>query len=196
MEQVPSHTWSYILRIIGGFLKKKQLCSVSGDSTRPTSDRLRESIFNILSYYVRESTVLDLFAGTGALGIESLSRGASTCVFIDNQSQAVSVIRKNIKNCSLENKANVYKWDITRNLNCIKKTTTPFNLVFIDPPYSKGMMNNTLENLENTNTLDEGARIVMEHDSSDTIQTLSPRFKITDCRTYGRTSVSFLIYSK
>ncbi|MFA6011953.1 MAG: RsmD family RNA methyltransferase, partial [Desulfobacteraceae bacterium] len=88
------------MRIIGGMYKKKKLLSVPGMDTRPTADRLRETLFNILSYDVREAVVLDLFAGTGALGLEALSRGAASCVFIDNSRDALSVIKKNCDACT------------------------------------------------------------------------------------------------
>lgn len=97
------------LRIIGGALKGKRLYSVRDMSIRPTADRLRESIFNILSQRVLDAVVLDLFAGTGALGIEALSRGAESVVFIDNRKGALSVLRRNIDSCMLDQKANIVK---------------------------------------------------------------------------------------
>ncbi|MEA3417324.1 MAG: RsmD family RNA methyltransferase [Thermodesulfobacteriota bacterium] len=108
------------MRIIGGNLKAKKLYSARGRVVRPTSDRLRESIFNILSFHIKQAVVLDLFAGTGALGIEALSRGAESAVFVDIHNGALSIIKRNIKACELENKSKIIKWDIVKNLNCIK----------------------------------------------------------------------------
>ena len=105
------------LRVISGRLKGKKLYSVHGSATRPTADRLRESIFNILSTRVFKAVVLDLFAGTGALGIEALSRGAVSAVFVDNSRKAVSIIRRNITSCAFDQRANIIKWDIKKNLN-------------------------------------------------------------------------------
>ncbi|MEA3429150.1 MAG: RsmD family RNA methyltransferase [Thermodesulfobacteriota bacterium] len=108
------------MRVISGNLKGKKLYSVLGKTVRPTSDRLRETIFNILAFHVKQAIVLDMFSGTGALGIEALSRGAESAVFIDIHNKALSVIKRNIKACKLENKTKVIKWDIIKNLNCIK----------------------------------------------------------------------------
>jgi len=108
------------LRIIGGNLKGRKLHKFRGADIRPTADRLRESIFDILGNRVQNKRVLDLFAGTGALGLEALSRGAETAVFIDNRSVALALIRRNISTCQMENRSETIKWDITKNLNCLK----------------------------------------------------------------------------
>ena len=138
------------LRIIGGELKGKKLYTIPGTLIRPTADRLRESIFNILSYLVKEAVVLDLFAGTGALGIEALSRGADSAVFIDNNKKALSVIERNIQSCAVDNRSQIIRWDIVKNLNCINSVDSKFNLVFMDPPYNKGMIKPTLNNLHDS----------------------------------------------
>ena len=117
------------MRIIGGALRGKRLRSLGTYKIRPTADRLRESIFGILSYRVQDAIVLDLFAGTGALGIEALSRGSQFAVFIDNYKSAIFLIEQNIRLCFLEQKAKIIKWDITKNLKCIKSFAPPFNLV-------------------------------------------------------------------
>lgn len=163
-------------------------------STRPTSDRLRETLFNIISPDVRDAVVLDLFAGTGALGIEALSRGAEHCTFIDNRKQAVDVIRHNISGCSLDTQTRVFSWDITRNLNCLKKSSNPFSLVFIDPPYYRNMVTGTLQNLLEMNVLKKNATIVIEHGSDETITIPKSPLTLDECRTYGKTSVTFCTY--
>lgn len=184
------------MRIIGGKYKKKTLLSVPGANTRPTSDRLRETLFNIISFDVTDAVVLDLFAGTGALAIEALSRGAEKAVFVDSQPKAVAVIKKNITACSFNEISEVYKWDICRDLNCLRRTGTVFNLVFIDPPYSKEMIPKALMNLKKSQTLADGAKLVVEHSVSDKIQGLPDGFSVTDQRVYGKTSVSFLVFEK
>jgi 16S rRNA (guanine966-N2)-methyltransferase len=182
------------LRIISGQLKGKKLYSVRGSTTRPTADQLRESIFNILSFRVIETVVLDLFAGTGALGIEALSRGAESAVFVDNNPGAISVIKRNIKSCAFDKKANIIKWDIKKNLNCLKFIKRAFNLVFLDPPYNQNMVKSALFNLEHTRSLEKGACIVIEHSPLESIPNDLLMFKITDQRKYGKTLVSFLNY--
>ena len=168
--------------------------SVRGVTIRPTADRLRESIFNILSHRVRNAVVLDLFAGTGALGIEALSRGAESAVFVDNNPGALSVIRRNITSCSFEKQAQIIKWDIRKNLNCLKSASTTFDLVFMDPPYNRGMVKPALLNLEKTGSLATGARLVVEHSPLEPIPDPVFMFEITDKRKYGKTLVSFLTY--
>lgn len=175
-------------------MKGKKLYSVRGSTIRPTADRLRESIFDILSYRVLEAIVLDLFAGTGALGIEALSRGAESAVFVDNNQGALSVIKRNIKSCSFDKNANIIRWDIKKNLNCLKSASTAFDLVFLDPPYNQGMVTPALFNLEHTRSLEKGACIVVEHSPLEPIPDPVFMFEIADRRKYGKTLVSFLTY--
>ncbi len=180
------------MRIIGGKFKKKKLLSVPGDATRPTSDRLRESLFNILSASVQNAVVLDLYAGTGALGLEALSRHADHAVFIDNQKSAVSVITRNINACRCEETTRVIRWDISQNLNCLRNTAVPFTLVFMDPPYNQSLISKTLENLVRTGALSENVTIVLEHAASETPETIPDVFLLRDYRRDGKTGVSFL----
>ena len=182
------------LRIIGGELKGKKLCSVRGKTIRPTADRTRESMFNILSHRVPKTAVLDLFAGTGALGIEALSRGAESAVFVDSSRGSLSVIRRNVESCSLNDQANIIKWNIEKNLNCLKSMRTGFGLVFIDPPYNRNLVKPTLFNLDQSKSLKNGSSIVVEHASLEPIPTDLLAFQLTDQRRYGKTLVSFLIY--
>lgn len=181
------------LRIIGGIYKKKRLLSVPGSDTRPTTDRLRETIFNIISSDIRGAAVLDLFAGTGAMGLEALSRGASSCVFIENSSQALTVIRKNCMSCSsLSGRIDIKACDITRGLSCLKNPVQPFSIVFIDPPYGQNMLNNTFISLSETESLADDALIVVEHHVDDLNFILPDSFNIIDQRKYGRSALTFL----
>ena len=183
------------LRIIGGELRGKKLHSIRGRSIRPTADRLRESIFNIISSCIQGAIVLDLYAGTGAFGIEALSRGAETAVFIDNSKAALSVIQDNIRSCAFDNRAIIVKWDVKRNLNCLKSTrSNAFNLVFLDPPYNRGLIKPSLINLDDSRSLKKEAVIVVEHSSVEPIPVSLIPFKITDQKKYGKTLVSFLNY--
>ena len=182
------------LRIISGRFKGKKLHSVRGLTIRPTADRLRESIFNILSHGVLNAVVLDLFAGTGALGMEALSRGAESAVFVDNNPKALSVIQRNITSCSFGRQARIIKWDIKNNLNCLKSAGAAFDLVFMDPPYHRDMVKPALLNLEQSGSLKKGACIVVEHSPLEPIPDHVFMFEITDRRKYGKTLVSFLSY--
>jgi len=180
------------LRIIGGNLKGKKLFSPPGKKVRPTADRLRESIFNILSFRVPEAVVLDLFSGTGAFGIESLSRGAKHAVFVEKSREALHVIQRNIRANALEKQAQVIKWDIAKNLNCLRRIPFRYDLVFMDPPYDRDMVQKGLRNLYHSDCVNQGGCIVIEHSALEPIPENTKEFAIFDQRQYGKTLVTFL----
>ena len=182
------------MRIISGDLKGKKIRSIKGTKTRPTSDRLRESIFNIIAFNVQHTRILDLFAGTGAFAIEALSRGDRFAVFIDISKSAVSAIRENIKSCNLDDRVKVIKWDITKNLTCVEHSKPAFDLVFMDPPYDKNFLKPTLLNLHLSRCMKKGCLIIVEHSLHEPIPKDPAVFEITDQRKYGKTLVSFLNY--
>ena len=182
------------LRIIAGKLKGRKLRSVPGTKTRPTANRIREAIFNILAGQVRGARVLDLFAGTGAFGVEALSRGAESVFFIDIDRVSISVLNDNIKRISLESHTNILKWDPTRDLNCLRSWRPAFNLVFMDPPYNKNLIADTLQNLHVSESMENGTHIVVEHSRHELIPRDKEPFILIDQRRYGKTLVSFFNY--
>ena len=182
------------MRIIGGEFKGRKLFAVRGGKTRPTADRIREAIFNILSSRLDTPVVLDLFAGTGALGLEALSRGAQTAIFIESRKNALSVLRRNVNAIGLEDRATILKWDILKNLNCLKAYPARINLVFMDPPYDRQMVEPTLSNLHTSGGLVAGAQVILEHSPREVIPVDDVPFHLEDQRTYGKTLVSFLSY--
>jgi 16S rRNA (guanine966-N2)-methyltransferase len=179
------------LRVIAGQLRGKKLVTVPGRETRPTADRTRESIFNILGSAVRHAHVLDLFAGTGAFGIEALSRGADFALFIENGQEALGVLNRNIQSCRLADRARVLRWDAAGNLNCLADGDRKFDLVFLDPPYGAGMIAPALRHLADSRCLADKARIVVEHAIGEAVGQ-APPFHLQDHRRYGKTLVSFL----
>lgn len=183
------------LRVIGGSCKGRRLATVRGQATRPTSDRVRESIFNILMGRLAGSVVLDLFAGTGALGIESLSRGAVRALFVDNSRQALATIDKNVTVCGLTPLSSIIRWDIRKNLACLKREEPGPNLVFMDPPYHQGYEVKTLAHLRAAGVLPDGAVVVIEHAASDDLPENIAFFSRNDYRRYGGTAVSFFTYN-
>ena len=140
-------------------LRGKKLHPFQGKGIRPTSDRTREAIFNILFDRVPGSVVLDLFSGSGALGIEALSRGASMATFIDTAPAALSLLEKNLRSCGLEERARIIAWDIERNLNCLQYPGHLYNLIFLDPPYHSGMALPTLRHLKKSRAMTQ-ARVL------------------------------------
>ena len=182
------------MRIISGTLRGKKLHPFQGKGIRPTSDRTREAIFNILFDRVPGAVVLDLFAGSGALGIEALSRGAGMATFVDLAPVAVSLLKKNLRSCRLEDRARIIHWDIERNLNCLQLHGLRYNLIFMDPPYHSGMASKTMTHLKNSRAMTPGATLVLEHGDAGELPLPLADFELLDQRRYGKTLVSFLIY--
>jgi 16S rRNA (guanine966-N2)-methyltransferase len=182
------------VRIVSGSLRGRKLRSLRGMAVRPTADKVREAIFNILSFRVLGAVVLDLFAGTGALGIEALSRGAAFAAFTDRDTRSVSVIGQNISDLGLGDRTKIIRWDIAKNLNCIKKIRSDFDLVFMDPPYNCDLIVPTLFNLRESRALKPGSCIVAEHSDTESPPSDCPGYAIADRRKYGKTLVSFLDY--
>jgi 16S rRNA (guanine966-N2)-methyltransferase len=179
------------VRIIAGKLKGRRLQAFRGRQVRPTADRVREALFNILNREFIDANILDLFAGTGALGIEALSRGAKTAVFVDNNSHSLEVLRSNLDGCALQHCARTIRWDISRNLNCLEGYPRTFNLVFLDPPYRCGLVSTTLQHLEKSGCLAPEAILAAEHEVGMQPQIPSAHFACSDNRRYGRTALSF-----
>ena len=180
------------MRIIAGRLKGGRLASVPGLHTRPTADRVREALFNILGSVPKGAAVLDLYAGTGALGIEALSRGSRSAVFVDHAQHVTAILHKNLQKCGMQAYARVIRWDIARNLNCLKGYVNTFELVFIDPPYRCQMVRPTLMNLTQVQCLANDALIVAEHDPDESIEPLPLPLGLEDQRRYGKTLLSLL----
>ncbi len=180
------------MRVISGALKGRRLNAPAGLSTRPTADRIRESVFNILAGSVEAERVLDLFAGTGALGIEALSRGAASAVFVDLAKAALAVIQRNIRDLGLEDRTRVIHWDILKNLNCLISQQRAFDLVFMDPPYETDAVAPTLAALLSCGALSPGARIVIEHSAREPIGFNRDLLTLVDQRKFGKTLVSFM----
>lgn len=180
------------IRIIGGELRGKRLFPVKGPGVRPTTDRHRESIFNILSSRILNVKVLDLFAGTGALGLEALSRGACQAVFIDISRNSCDTIYRNVQSCRLDTVSEIIRCDILKSLNRIKNKL--FGLVLMDPPYKHNAVLPSLQNLHSSRCLKTEAVIVVEHDTGESLTKIPSCYCLFDQRKFGKTVVSFLKY--
>ena len=152
------------MRVISGNLKGREILGYNLDGTRPTQDRVKESIFSSIQNYIRERTILDLFAGSGNLGIEAISNGGEYCYFVDKSIDAVNVINKNIKNFSIDN-AKVLNCDYKKALNYFIDNNIKFDLVFIDPPYKYMFIEDILMFLVDNNLLNEDALVVCEYEN-------------------------------
>ena len=156
------------MRVIAGSYRSRILKSLKGLALRPTSDRLRETLFNVLGPEVRGSRFLDLFAGTGAIGIEALSRGAAEAVFVENHAPAAALIRRNLESLGIRNGATVLAVDALRGMAMLaareKTRIAGFNYIFIDPPYAAANeYARVLESLGSRNLLAPGGVVIAEH---------------------------------
>jgi 16S rRNA (guanine966-N2)-methyltransferase len=152
------------MRVVGGRLKGRNIAAPASRDIRPTADRLRESVFNILVHAydnpIEDARVLDLFAGTGALGIEAVSRGAAFALFVDNGAEARALLRNNVEGLALGGVTKVYRRDAT-DLGPVHPMQ-PFSLAFLDPPYGKGLAEKSLASLRDGGWLTPGALVVVE----------------------------------
>lgn len=188
------------MRIIGGSAKGRRLAGPGRgrrrhNSIRPTSDRAREAIFNLLAADIPGSFVLDLFAGTGAMGLEALSRGAEKAVLVDNTPQALRLIEKNIEICSFEKQAVCKRADLTRSWFFLEEFQPErgFDLVFMDPPYDLDITGLILEKLSRAGILAEKALVIAEIRSKKKIPRQAGRLLLYDQRSYGE--AGFWLYS-
>ncbi|MFZ5988897.1 MAG: 16S rRNA (guanine(966)-N(2))-methyltransferase RsmD [Bacillota bacterium] len=180
-----------ILRVISGTAKGHKLRTLKGSSTRPTSDRVKESLFNIIGSRVFEKDVLDIYAGTGNLGIEALSRGAASAVFIDKSHECASIIKENLAHTKLIEKASVITGDVFSTLNKISKDDKKFDIIFLDPPYNKNLVEDTLKCIMENDIIGVGGLVIAEHDVDDEVPEEAAGLKRFRQQKYGDTIISF-----
>ena len=177
------------LRVISGKLKGKKLFALQGLTLRPTSDRVKEAIFDLLQKFPPGEKVLDLFAGTGALGIEALSRGAKRAVFVEESTRSGEVLRRNIEACQVRDQAEVLIREVEAGLKVLEKGRGSFDLIFLDPPYGKGLACRTLRALGCSPLVPPDGLIVAEHSPQEDLASI-PSLERIDWRKYGGTEVS------
>jgi len=179
------------MRIIGGLAKGRNILSPEGMNTRPTLDRIKESIFNIIQGRVEDSIVIDVFAGTGSLGLEAASRGAKECYLIDKGSTTFSLLRKNVENLKFTDRCKCFNMDSYDALNTFGDKGIVFDLIFIDPPYAKEMIPPAVDIITNKNLLNKDGLIVSKIDSGEIIYEGNSQIVLIDNRKYGNTTVCF-----
>jgi 16S rRNA (guanine966-N2)-methyltransferase len=182
------------VRIIGGRLKGRRLTGVRGQ-IRPTADQVREAIFNILGPEVNDGLVLDLFAGTGALGLEALSRGARSAVFVENHKSALQVLQRNLDQCGLTRVSRVLPLAAAKAVSRLAAAGEQFSLIFLDPPYGYGMAAIMLALLAQKNLVGPGGTIIAEHSRQEELAVSYQYLVRSDQRRYGATLVSFYTVS-
>lgn len=153
------------MRVISGKYKGKNLIGFDIDGTRPTMDRVKESLFGIIQNNIKNSVVLDLFAGSGSLGIEAISNGASEVYFIDNNMELINIIKKNTS--GMNEKIHIMKGDYKNALELIKNSNIKFDIIFLDPPYKLNLINYCLDKIVEYNLLTENGIVVCEYETEN-----------------------------
>lgn len=176
------------MRVITGTLRGRKLAEPQGLDIRPTADQVKEAIFNIIQGDVEGRSCLDLFAGTGQLGIEALSRGAKDCVFVDQSRTAVQLVRQNLQKCGLEQR--VYQTDALRYLESAEQ----YDLIFLDPPYHMGLYGEVLSRIKAFDKLRTGGIIVVE--SSAELEPESPGAPYRKLRSYRYGKIRVTTFTK
>lgn len=179
------------MRVITGTAKGRKLKSPKGMETRPTSDRIKEALFNIIGPRVIDVNFLDLYAGTGAIGIEALSRGALKAVFVEKNPNTVKIVRENLRLTGLLEKAEILTHDADRAINLISAKGEKFELIFIDPPYLKDLEKVSLEMIESKFLLAPGGLVITESSKLDKMPHEVGQLKMFRQEKYGDTVLTF-----
>ncbi len=188
------------MRVIAGQAKGIKLTSIKGSQVRPTLDQVKETLFNILGHDLSGEYFLDLFGGSGAIGIEALSRGAEKVVWVENNRQAHDLIHANLKKCRFKNndesKSSCFDWELLKMgalqaLPILEKKSFKFDVIYIDPPFADNLYEKCLIDLSKSQLLKEEAFVVVEHHNKNVLQEIYGKLLLNDQRQSGETSLSF-----
>ena len=175
------------MRVITGTARGRRLKELEGMETRPTTDRVKEGLFSALQFDIEGRKVLDLFAGTGQLGIECLSRGADSAVFVDRRADAVKLIKENLKITELSDKARVVSGD---SMEYLKSLREKFDIIFLDPPYAAGLLEVAISHIAKFDILAPHGIIVAEHPADKSLPALSEPYRIQRTYRYGKIALT------
>ncbi len=175
------------MRVIAGKFKGHKLVSFDAGHIRPTTDRVKESLFNKWSRYIEDATVLDLFCGTGSLGVEALSRGAEFVEFVDSNEKSLRILRENVKKIGLKEGFHITKQDAIRFL---ETSTLQFGLILIDPPFTKSMAHDVLTALSKSSVLVQGGLVAIESGTKERIEDDYSSLRLYDRKEFGDKTLS------
>jgi 16S rRNA (guanine(966)-N(2))-methyltransferase RsmD len=184
------------MRVIGGRAKGRRIKVPKVRALRPTADRVKEALFNILPHDLSGLKVLDLFAGTGNLSLEALSRGAAEAVLVDASRGAARAIRENLQTLGFSGKSQVWIIPVLRSLRLLSRRGETFDLVFLDPPYERDWVRKTLRAIARQGLLREGGTLVVEHGVREKVEVDYGPLTLKDQRRYGTTLLSFFGYNQ
>lgn len=179
-----------IMRVITGSARGRKLITLEGNDVRPTTDRVKEAMFSAIQFEIEESAVLDLFAGSGQLGIEALSRGARTAVFVDNSKKSLEVVKKNIESTGFMDKTEIYNMNSS---DFLKITSQKFDFIFLDPPYNKGIPAEILPQL--SKVLNSNGKVLCEHEQNLQFSEEISGLRLKKTYKYGKIRVSLFCLS-
>ena len=179
------------MRVIGGNARGRQLKVPKGQALRPTAGRVKESLFDILPHDLSGAKVLDLFAGTGNLTIEALSRGAVEAILVDSSAQSGKAIRENLRRLNLANRGKLWVMPVTRALRLLARQGETFDLIFMDPPYERRLIEPALKIIDKETLLRDSGVLIAEHSVREPITFHLETLNLTDQRRYGSTTLSF-----
>ena len=182
------------MRVIAGKAKGRELTAPKGLNTRPTLAKVKEAIFGMIQFDIADANVLDLFSGSGGLGIEAISRGARHTVFCDRDRSALAAVRTNLKRLGFEEQATVYSMDSIALLDQLQTSGVKFDIVLLDPPYESDLMSRALAKLDENGLLSSEALIICEH-SLDNPPVFSGNYTVKEPRKYGDSYVTKAVYA-
>ena len=183
------------MRIITGKARGLQLTVPKNYDVRPTADRVKESLFNIIGSKIIGATVLDLFAGTGNLGLESWSRGAKAITFIDESKESLRLVKSNITKCRAEADCAIIKSSAPHVAERLAQQGQRFDFAFCDPPYNKGLVQQIIAVLSKTSFLKDGGYLVVERSAHDELQALPTGCELVRSQRYGETIIDFILWN-
>jgi len=181
------------MRVISGSARGLKLKAPKGYDTRPTIDRIKESLFNIIANDLYNINFLDIFSGSGGIGIEALSRGAREAVFIDSSKESFDVISENLKSARLYERGYVIKSDVFAAISALGREKRKFDIIFMDPPYKKGLVEETLRTVQNADILAENGFVIAEQ-ASDEPDISVDRFNVFRIKKYNKIKMTFIEY--